>query len=212
MTKLRHNGRSFTYLATVSLLIAMTLCASTANAQSGRRSKSADKPALAKPKVSLFVSIEDRNQFSNIPYYLSDTALDSCIDRLRDATEVSVSSSARGMTRAEAVHRAKAEKEIYVVWLQIESEIPDSKKPSKKGPEELYLRYTIFEPVTANVKVEGRTQHQIYRQAGGGMSSPTSSRNSPIYSEYALKQAAGEAADRVMRAFEITPPEEHVPR
>src|SRR6266571_1007749 len=85
-------------------------------AQSGRRSpKSADK--TEKPpqrKVSLLVSVEDRDQFSNIPYYLADSALDNCIDRLRDAAEISVSSSARGMSRAEANHRAKAEKEIYV--------------------------------------------------------------------------------------------------
>ncbi len=48
--------------------------------------------------------------------------------------------------------------------------------------------------------------------SGGGMSAPNSSRNNPIYSEYALKQAAREAADMVMRAFEVTPPEERVSR
>ena len=56
------------------------------------------------------------------------------------------------MTRAAAVHRAKAETETYVVWLQIESDIPISAKQSKSGPRELYLRYTIFEPTTARIK------------------------------------------------------------
>ena len=78
-------------------IVALLLFAPAALAQSGRRStKPPEKtPAAPQRKVSLLVSIEDRDQFSNIPYYLADSALDSCIDRLRDATEVSVSSSTR---------------------------------------------------------------------------------------------------------------------
>lgn len=199
----------------LGFLVAIALTSTViVSAQSGRRSaKPADK-TMSPPqkKVSLLVSIEDRNPFSNIPYYLADSALDECIDRLRDATEISVSSSARGMTRADAVRRAKSEKEIYVVWLQIQSPLPESAKQPKNGPEELYLRYTIFEPATARIKAEARAHQSIYRMSAGGVSSQTSARSSPIYSEYALKQAAREAGELVMRAFEITPPEERVPR
>src|SRR5436309_11441971 len=134
--------------AVVLLVVIVVTFATVARAQSGRRSsKSADKTEKAPPrKISLLVSVEDRDQFSKIPYYLADSALDNCIDRLRDVAEISVSSSARGMSRAEAIHRAKAEKEIYVVWLQIVSDIPVGARQPKKGPDELYLRYTIFEP------------------------------------------------------------------
>lgn len=190
--------------------MAIALACSSIAAQSGRRSsKPLDKSDKApQRKISLLVSVEDRDQFSNIPYYLADTALDNCIDRLRDSPEISVSSSARGMSRADAIHRAKAEKLLYVVWLQIVSDIPVGAKQPKRGPEELYLRYTIFEPGDGRVTAEGRTHQGIYRISGGGMSAPNSSRNSPIYSEYALKQAAREAAELVMKAFEITPPEQ----
>jgi hypothetical protein len=196
-----------------ALAIALIVSATTA-AQSGRRSVKPAEKTVSPPqkRVSLLVSIEDRDQFSNIPYYLADTTLDACIDRLRDASEISVSSSTRGMSRADANRRARTEKQIYVVWLQIVSGLPDSAKPSKKGPEELYVRYTIFEPATARVIAEGRTQKSIYRMSGGGVSSQTPSRDSPIYSEYALKRAAREAGELVMRAFEIKPPEERVPR
>src|SRR6266581_4699785 len=97
--------------AVVLFVAIAVMFAAVAQAQSGRRSaKSADKTEKLPPrKVSLLVSVEDRDQFSNIPYYLADSALDNCIDRLRDAAEISVSSSARGMSRAEAIHRAKAE-------------------------------------------------------------------------------------------------------
>ena|SRR2546428_634802 len=210
------HSRSVGHLAAATFFVAIVLSlASTTDAQSGRRSsKSTEKTAKSAPqrRVPLLVSIEDRNQFSNIPYYLADGALDSCIDRLRDAAEISVSSSAKGMSRADAAHRAKNEKEMYVVWLQIVSDIPANAKQPKKGADELYLRYTIFEPATARVTAEGRTHQPIYRMSGGGMSAPTSSRNNPIYSEYALKQAAREAAEQVMRAFEITPPEEKIVR
>jgi hypothetical protein len=207
--------RFFGKLLTASLLVLSScLSVDSASAQSGHRSTKSTEKSSAAPqkKVSLLVSIEDRNPFSNIPYYLADTALDACIDRLRDAVEVSVSSSTRSMSRADAIRRAKTEKAIYVVWLQMVSDLPDPAKPSKKVPEELYLRYTIFEPTTARVISEGRTHQSIYRMSGGGVSSQTSSRDSPIYSEYALKQAAREAAELIMRAFEITPPEERLPR
>src|SRR6266700_7397341 len=153
-----HHWRHHPLRAAVLFVAIAVTFAAVAQAQSGRRSaKSADK--TEKPpqrKVSLLVSVEDRDQFSNIPYYLADSALDNCIDRLRDVAEISVSSSARGMSRAEAIHRAKAEKEIYVVWLQVVSEIPIGARPAKKGPDELYLRYTIFEPGDVKPKAEGR--------------------------------------------------------
>lgn len=107
------------------------------------------------------------------------------------------------MTRADAISKAKAQKEAFVVWLQIESDINDSGKQSKNGPDELYVRYTIFEPATARIKQWGRTHQQIYKVGRGGVSTPTSSKNSPLYSEYALKQSAKEAAERILEAFEI---------
>ncbi len=198
-------------------VLVLLVTAGAANAQSGRRAqtqpaapsisgpKAAAKTApAARQRISLFVGVEDRNTFSNVPYYLSDTVLESCVDRLREAPSVSVSASGRGLPRVDAARRAKAEKEIYVVWLQLESDLASSRKQSRKSsPGDLYLRYTIFEPVTAKIKAEGRTHQQIYRTGRGGVLGPTSSRNTPIYSEYALKQAAREAALHVLEAFNI---------
>ncbi len=149
----------------------------------------------------MLVGVENRNPFVNVPYYLSDTVLDNCVRRLNEAAEINATASGRGMTRAESISRAKAEKEAYVVFLQIESDITDSGKQAKNGPDELYVRYTIFEPATARIKQWGRTHQQIYKTGQGGVS--TTSKSSPVYSEYALKQAAKEAAERVLEAFEI---------
>lgn len=202
----------------VSILFAIIFtCAIAALAQSGRRStntsttttpsvsgpKAMEKTPAKAPKLQLLVGVEDRNPFVNVPYYLSDTVLDNCLRRLNEATEINAAASGRGMNRTDASNRAKAQKEAFVVWLQIESDITDSGKQSKNGPDELYVRYTIFEPATARIKRWGRTHQQIYKVGRGGVSTPTSSKNSPLYSEYALKQAAKEAAERILEAFEI---------
>jgi hypothetical protein len=208
----------------VLLLISIVFaCATLTHAQSGRRStgaptttpsvsgpKTVEKAPAKAPKIHLLVGVENRNPFSNIPYYLADTVLDNCVRRLADSADIIPNAVGRGMDRVEAVRRAKAEKEGYVVWLQIESDVLDSGKQKNNGPDELYVRYTIFEPETAKVKQSGRTHQQIYKTGGGGVS--TSTKNSAVYSEYALKQAAREAAERILEAFEIRVRDERLSR
>ncbi len=166
-------------------------------AQSGRRSnggtttttapsvsgpRTVEKKPEKPPRLQLLVGADNRDAMSNIPYYVTDTVLDNCVRRLGDASDVMVTSAGRVMNRAEAIKRAKEETIRYVVWLQIGSELADSgRKPSSNSVDELYVSYTIT----------GR----------GGVSTPN--KNSPLYSEYALKQAARETAERILAAFEI---------
>jgi hypothetical protein len=201
-------------LTVIAILFA---CAIVINAQSGRRSTggatTTTAPSVSGPKtvekrpetaarLQLLVGIDNRDPMSNIPYYVTDTVIDNCVRRLGDASQVLVTSAGRGMNRAEAIKRAKEETVRFVVWLQIGSELADSgKKPSKNSVDELYVIYTILEPGTAKFKQTGRSHHQIYQTGRGGVSTPT--KNSPLYSEYALKQAARETAERVLAAFDI---------
>jgi len=187
------------------------------HAQSGRRSnggtttttapsvsgpRTVEKKPEKPPRLQLLVGADHRDAMSNIPYYVTDTVLDNCVRRLGDASDVMVTSAGRGMNRAEAIKRAKEETVRYVVWLQIGSELADSgRKPSSNSVDELYVSYTIFEPGTAKSKQSGRSHHQIYQTGRGGVSTPN--KNSPLYSEYALKQAARETAERILEAFGI---------
>jgi hypothetical protein len=200
-------------LAVIAIIFAGTII----NAQSGRRStggpatttapsvsgpKTIEKKPEKAPRLQLLVGIDNRDPMSNIPYYVTDTVVDNCVRRLGDAADVMVTSAGRGMNRAEAIKRAKEETVRYVVWLQIGSELADSGRQQKKNQmDELYVSYTILEPGTAKFKQSGRSHHQIYQTGRGGVSTP--SKNSPLYSEYALKQAARETAERVLAAFEI---------
>lgn len=216
------------YSISGAVLVGVVLLAvATANAQSGRRAPKGTvtvpsvsgpktvekKPAPAKDeRIPLVIAVEERNPFSGIPYYLAGTIRDTCADRLRKSSDLKVEIASRGMDRGEAVKRAKAEKETYVVWLQIESDSFDSGRSGNAAPETLYLRYTIFTPVTAKIKASGRTYQQIYRTGKGGVLGriPSSSGGS-IYSEYALKQAAREAAEQILHAFSLSVPEGRLP-
>ena len=187
------------------------------NAQSGRRgagrstttapSVSGPKEVEAKskkpPRLQLVVGIEAPSSFSSTPYYLSDTVLDVCIRRLADASDVSVTPAGRHLTRGDASRMAKEEKDRYVVWLQLGDDLLDSSAQVRYGSNELYVNYMILEPGTAKIKRMGRTYKGIYKVGNVGVSGPNSSKRSPVYSEYALKQSAREAAEKILEAFEI---------
>ena len=201
------------------LLIAILFAgAVVSRAQSGRRStggtttttptvsgpKTVEKKPEKPPRLQLLVGIDNRDPMTNVPYYVTDTVIENCVRRLSDATDVIVTAAGHGMNRADAIKAAKAETVRYIVWLQVGSELADAgKQQSKTSVDELYVAYTIFEPETAKFKQTGRSHHHIYQSGPVAVSRPTSSRTSPLYSEYALKQAAQETAERVLAAFDI---------
>ena len=201
----------------ISLIAIFFACSTICHAQSGRRSsggttttttpsvsgsKTVEKKPEKPPRLQLLVGIDNRDPMSNIPFYVPDTVIDNCVRRLGDATDVVVTSAGRGMSRAEAIKRAREETVRYVVLLQIGSELADAgKQPSKNSVDQLYVSYIIFEPGTAKQKQSGRSHHEVYQTGRGGTSTPQ--KNSPLYSEYALKQAAQDTAERILAAFEI---------
>jgi hypothetical protein len=197
------------YLKSVVLFACVFGCAAVLQAQSGRRAKAPSTPTPTAPAVSepktvdkkptpklqLLVGIADVDAFAQIPFYVTDTVLDSCVRRLAQASEVMVT-SARRMNRAGAVKQAKAAPGLYVVFLEVDSNYASSGRQQQTTTEDLFIRYTIFEPETAKVKQSGLVRQSTYRQLGV----PRTSRG---YSDYSLKKAAYEAADRILEAFQI---------
>ena len=136
---LTHRGQISCFFRTTTVATALTLvtlCASTVAAQSGRRSpKSTPAPAptpqsepvekktpAKEAALSLIVGIDVHDTFANIPPYFHDSVLNSCAERLRDASAVKVDAAHRDMSRADAVKVAKTEKEAYVALLQLRSD------------------------------------------------------------------------------------------
>ena len=204
------------FFVAVVILFAST---SALQAQSGRRStggsttstttttpsvtgpKSIEKKPTPAPKVQLLVGIDRQDVFSNVPYYIYDTVLENVIRRLGEA-EIVFATSGGKMNRADAVRAAKQETVRWVVNLEIRSIYADSGRQVKNNQDELVVDYTVIEPETGKIKRSGQTHQHIYQNGRGGVSLP--SKNGAVYSEYSIKQAAIEAADRILGGFDIT--------
>ena len=196
----------------------------TVRAQSGRRVSRRPPVSVAPPEakptatppvvksdqaqLSLYVSMSQRDPFINISRYLYDSLRNVFIQRLREASAINVKAGEE-LHRSEAIKRAKAEQSTHVVLLELEVDTFDQRGSSGNIDESsLSMRYTVFAPLTGKVKLEGRVYQQQYRAGRGGISLPSRRRNSPLYSDYLLKEAAREAANRVLESFSLYRPRE----
>ena len=202
------------------LLALMAVFAVSVSAQSGRRapkSKSAPPPepesvpAPVKPaekekekaRLTFIVGIDRDLSFVSIPTYFSEGALRACADRLDQGPSVDVDIAPRDVNRGEAVKRAKAEKEAYVVWLNLRADSMNAN--SGASYQDLYLEYVVFTPQTGKVATSGRTyQRSIGRVIGVPQTSSAAV-------EYALKEAGRAAAERILDAMRSRISEDRVP-
>lgn len=207
--------RQFLFLISIALLTV-----GVAQAQSGRRStggtttttgttatapagaKTAEKKPAAEPKLQLLVGINRADAFTITPYYVYDTLLADCIKRLSDAEIVFVNTGSNSMNRSAAIKAAKEETTRWVVSLEVKSFFAESGRQIKPEQDELFVEYVVVEPVTGKIKHSGRTQRHIYQSGRGGNSLPTT-KGGPNYSEYSIRQAALEAADKILAGFDI---------
>jgi hypothetical protein len=148
----------------------------------------------------MIVGIDSVGTFENIPLYLYSTALDGCSKRLDESPSVKVEGTYDSFSRAEAVNRAKAEKETYVVWLQLRGESVSADR-NVQNIHEIHLEYALFAPGTAKQITSGRT----YQRAGnvGDVILNPGGRNNSAYAERLVKQAARDAAQRILSALQL---------
>lgn len=214
---LSSSDRSGTLRGTLSLVLLVALAAGV-TAQSGRRlpktaptpapkptpeAETVKKPASSKePELSLIVGIDDHNTF-HIPMYYTSAVLDGCAATLRNSGVVRLEGANRNFNRGEAVNRAKAEKETYVVLLELQLDSFGRRQGlGNVNVDDLYISYWVFTPGTAKVKTSGRTYPQTHRRVGIGI--PGGGRGA-VYAEYLLKEASREAAERILDAFHLKP-------
>jgi hypothetical protein len=213
-----------TFRLVITAAFVLALISMTAAAQSGRRlpkstptpepspqpipvAKPGEKP---KPALKLIVGAEQRAYSSGLPSYFTGTVLKACAERLDSAPSVEVTVSHRDVNRGEAIKTAKAEKEAYVVWLQLGSD--RTNYGGQIDINDLYLQYVVFAPMTAKIAANGRTYPQGYGR-GGVIVNPgrfPGGNNLP-YLEQALKQAARAAAERILDALIADIPGERAP-
>lgn len=203
-------------LSAIAVIAFVSLCFSSALAQSGRRAPKSSLPAPTptpqatpaekKPvaeteaALSFVVGIDRVANFSTIPMYFYDSVLRACAERLEDSSSVKVNVENREMNRPEAVKRAKAETESHIVWLQLRYQSGSGQ--SEEDLREVYIDYWVFAPTTAKMVTNGRSYQQVYSGGGVIMTPNPGGRVSLPYTEKLLKQAARDAADKILSAME----------
>lgn len=149
----------------------------------------------------MLVGIDDPSPLAGVPRYFADTVLDVCVRRLSQPAGVKVTAGPRTLTRGEAVKAAKAETARHVVWLQLGNSSSDAGRQASGSSDEYYVNFMLLEPATAKVKQSGHVLGGGRRLGNVGVGVP-SSRNM-LYLEQIIKDAARQAAERILSALGI---------
>ncbi|HMF55219.1 MAG TPA: hypothetical protein VK619_02555 [Pyrinomonadaceae bacterium] len=141
-------------------------------------------------------------------------AFDGFVERLKQSGNVEVQVAPTDMSRGEAMDRARAESEAYVIWLRTEVDTADSERASIATINSgcVLVSYTVYSPQTAKVKAQGRVYQRGYAPdvclatARNPSPGPTQRHRYELPYEERLRRAGSEAADRVIQAFELRLP------
>lgn len=189
--------------------------AMTVQAQSGRRQTKPPPAApvptptpepTPKPKeepksdLAFLVGIDRSESFSYNPLTFYTIVRNGCADRLRKESAANVS-TADHMTRSDAIKKAKAEKTTYVVLLRLVGQFRGGSRTIDE--DEIVIEFVVFEPVTAKIKVNGRSYQNAARAGPIVVQPPGGRSGSILYTEQLLRRAAEDAADRILNSLHL---------
>lgn len=205
---------AFRLISVAVFLTLLATCALGIAAQSGRRARkpqpapaSTPEPtptpaptptAKQEPKFTFILGLDKYGDFSRVSLNTYSGVLRSCANRLDDSMLVKSEIESSDMSYGNAVRRAKAEKEAYVVWIQLRSASFGSVSEINGDPNNIYIEYRVLEPTTAKQVTSGSTFPEAYRK---GPRIP----NTPTGGDYYLNQAARGAAERILDHFHLHP-------
>lgn len=175
---------------------------------------SSSSQKLEAARLSLLIT--DYAESAIVPATDSRIIRDSFMERLKEATGVALKVE-RDVKRKDALLRAKAEKESYVVWLRVGMERIETGRGPKDAPrlDDLVVNYVVFAPLTGEVKAEGRVYCGCLIQGDSGSANGTQPgrtgrvplpKTSGPPTEQRLERTGREAASRVLAAFGILLP------
>ena len=201
---------------TILALLIFAVCALSVQAQSGRRNT---KPPPAAPVPTptpeptptpkkdekeaelMFLVGTDRNTApASIPLVFHSAAQRGCADRLRSRSSAQVDMAQRDMHRGEAIEKAKASTNTYVVLLTLTMDQMSS------SYDDVQLDFVVFAPKTAKVVITGRAYVNSSR-SGPVVVGPTTRLPAGVFRESWIRQAGEDAADRILKKLHLgTPP------
>jgi hypothetical protein len=220
----RHGWRRIRAAAfgVVLLCAALALLPATGLAQSGRRVSTPKSdppvpvptptPEPAKPKeeaskkIRLLVLFSDTSML-NDSFTVSRVVKETFGRRLHDSRALEITGEETNRNRGDAKNRAKNETERHVVWVSLS--VNPYNNPNTVGRQrrdEVRIEFAIYEPATARNEANGT----VYTGGGvyGGIGRsrlPTCYPSMGVY-DYEIIAASIEAAERVMKSFNLPLP------
>ena len=160
------------------------------------------KPQAEKPKptFTFIVGMDRFGGLSRISLQANAGVLRNCVDRLDDSLAVKAVLANGDLTRADAVAKAKQEKEAHVVWLQLRPQTMSGETGPDDDPYNVYIQYSVFAPLTGKQVTSGNIYPEAYRNRRIRVPAPT------INEDYYLNQAARGAAERILAHFHLRLP------
>jgi hypothetical protein len=196
----------------VTLGVALVaVCALAVVAQSGRRVRKSEAMPIPLPEVTpmptpvprpkpaftFIVGLDRFGDFSRVSLSAYSGVLRNCAGRLNDSPVVRAEIATRDLSRGDAVKMAKAEKETYVVWIQVRADTFSGETSIYDDPDNVYINYAVLAPGTGKTTTQGNTYPRAYRNKGINL--PTST----TMGDYYLNLAARGAAERILDHFHL---------
>ena len=205
----------YRHLAATLIIALCALSVQPVQAQSGRR-RTTPPPAAPVPtptpeptptpkkrdkedELLFFLGADRYSSNANLPFSYYDAVLHGCAERLRAGSSASIDVTNKDFGRGEAIKRAKAETNSYVVYMNLTLD------NMARSYDELVLEYTVFAPATAKVVTNGRS-YMRGRRAGPIVVGPPTGRTSGLYREELLRRMGEEAGERIIKALHLNVP------
>lgn len=196
-------------------ILALLIFAVSAHAQSGRRQA---KPSPAAPiptptpeptpapkkdekpaELVFFVGTDRMTAPGQIPLSFHTAAQLGCADRLRARSSADVEAPPRDLSRGEAIQKAKASKNTYVILLTLRFDAMAA------SYDDIQLDFVVFAPETAKVVITGRSYINSSR-TGPVVVGPTSRMPQGVFREQWLRKSGEDAADRILKKLNVGTP------
>jgi hypothetical protein len=159
------------------------------------------EPKAEKPRIPILVV--KNLPFMNSSDIASNIVMDGFMERMQASNAVKVRPG-KDMNRKEASDIAKASADTYVVLIQLDADTANSARDGVGyvDPSTLYVDYVLFTPGTGKTKTSGH----VYQRRGaiGGTPLPVPTPRTAGGTEYTLRNAGRETADRVLDALGLT--------
>ncbi len=196
----------------LALLILCVVLAGAGVAQSGRRAKtppapvpvptpeptpSPAKPSEKQDPLKFIVAMDRYGSFATLSLNIYSGIVDSCARRLNESASVRAEVAEREMGRGDAIKRARAEKDLYVVWMRIRPDSVGDNNGMSGTFNEIYIEYTVLEPVTAKQRMNGNAYPDAYKK------STVILQPSGVNGDRYFNAAAREIADKILANFHV---------